>query len=254
MTFDNNITVTGMVISAMPVGEYDTRITILSKEKGKISAFAKGARRPKSMLMAGNRPFSFGTFEIYQGRNSNSVNSINITNYFMEISQDLEATYYGFYFLELADYFTRENLDGKNILKLLYQSLRALMNNNIPNRLVRVIFELKIMVFNGEYPEMFQCINCGSEENLHVVNIQKGGMLCDECSHRVNGNMEIETSAIYAMQFIITKEVEKLYTFRVSEKVQRELENVMKKYMDLYVDKSFKSLEIIHSLEYNTMD
>lgn len=252
--YDNNITVTGMVISAMPVGEYDTRITILSKERGKISAFAKGARRPKSMLMAGSRPFSFGTFDIYQGRNSNSVNSINISNYFMEISRSIEATYYGFYFLELADYFTRENLDSVNILKLLYQSLRALINENIPDRLVRAIYELKIMVYNGEYPEMFRCINCGSDENLHVMNVTKGGMLCDECRQKYKGNTTPETSTIYAMQFIITKDIEHLYTFRVSKEVQRELEKIMKTYMDVYVDKSFKSLEIINTLEYNTMD
>jgi DNA repair protein RecO (recombination protein O) len=47
------------------------------------------------------------------------------------------------------------------------------------------------------------------------------------------------------MQYIISKEVEKLYTFRVTDHVLNELQRCVKRYLDCYVDHEFKSLEIL---------
>ena len=109
-----------MILSALPIGEYDKRVVILSRERGKLSAFAKGARRPNSMLVGTTSPFLFGTFTLYEGRSSYTMQQAEIQNYFGELRTDIEAVSYGFYFLEFAEYVTRENNDETEILKLLY--------------------------------------------------------------------------------------------------------------------------------------
>ena len=123
---------TAMVLKSAPVGDFDKRLVLLTRECGKITAFARGAKRPGNMLMASSRPFAFGTYRLLEGRDAYNLQSAEITNYFEGLSQDVELSCYGQYFLEIADYYSRENLDGSSMLLLLYQTLRALLKPQSP--------------------------------------------------------------------------------------------------------------------------
>ena len=209
--------ITGMVLKAEPVNDFDRRVVFLTKEKGKISAFARGARKQNSKFLAATNPFCFGTFKLYEGRTSYNVMEAEVTNYFEGLRKDYEKACYGMYFLEVMDYYTRENNDEKNMLSLLYQSLRALLLPSIPNELVRYIFEMKAMVLNGEFPGM-------------------------------PGVGEWEDSTRYAVSYIMNSGIEKLYTFTVTPPVLAQLKTIADDYRARYTDRQFKSLEIVDNL------
>ena len=84
----------------------------MTRERGKITAFAHGARRPGSALMAVTRPFVFGTFNVFEGRSAYTLQSAQTVCYFDELSADMEGACYGAYFLEMASYLAQENMDG----------------------------------------------------------------------------------------------------------------------------------------------
>ena len=244
----DQLTVTGMVLSAAPIGDYDRRLVLLTKERGKISAFARGARRPNSALVGALSPFSFGKFTIYQGRSSYTIQSAEVENYFSELREDIEGAYFGFYFLEFANYFTRENNDERSVLMLLYQSLRALTNKYIPNMLVRYIFELKMYYIEGIGPEVYSCVNCGMDKGDMYFSPLKGGILCGKCKGEAIDSIKLHESTIYTMQFIRSKDIQHLYTFNVTDEVLKQLEYILERYRNIHIDKEFNSLEILKTI------
>ena len=210
------VSAAGMVLKASPVGEYDRRLVILTREFGKITAFARGARRPGNSLMAVSNPFVFGKFLLYEGRDAYTLAGAEVKNYFIEIAGDVEAACYGSYFLEFADYYGREGIEAEETLKLLYQSMRALLNEKLPNRLVKAVFELKLMEINGEYFE------------------------------ELSGNLDPSTR--YAWEFVLASPVEKLYTFALSDQVLLEFSRCVEENRRRFVDKTFHSLDILQVL------
>lgn len=211
------IKLTGMVLKTVPIGEYDRRVVILTKERGKVSAFARGARKPNSRLVAAASPFSFGEFKIYEGRSSYNIVEADISNYFEGLREDFDGACYGMYFLEVMDYYTRENNDEKQMLKLLYQSLRALQLPSLNKELVRYTFELKALALNGEYPGL-------------------------------PTNRKYMESTMYAVNYIADSAVEKLYTFTVTEEVLMELKGIADGFRRRFMDKELKSLAILEGI------
>ena len=60
---------------------------------------------------------------------------------------------------------------------------------------------------------------------------------------------KVQESTVYTMQYIMTVNLAKLYTFSVSDQVLRELQHCLKEYMKYYVNHSFKSLKILEEVE-----
>lgn len=235
-----NIVLTGMVLSAIPVGEYDKRITILTKERGKITAFAKGARRSGNQLLAAANPFAFGQFEVYQGKSTYTAVRAEIKNYFRELAEDFDMVCYGYYFLEVAEYYAQENADEVERLRLLYQTLRALESRKFSFALIRGIYELKTLTIGGEYPNVFECLSCGAKEHLDYFSMRLRGCVCANCQSSAGGS-PLDGSTLYALQYVISAPVEKLYTFRLAPAVEEEFLQLLRSYRSHYVGHTFKS-------------
>lgn len=241
---EDTIEVTGVVSFSAPAGEYDRRLVLLTRELGRITVFAGGARRPTCPYIAACRAFTFARFSLTQSRTVYRLKSAQIVESFEALARDFDAVSYGTYFLELSGYFSEENVEAGELVNLLFVSLKALLKPVLPKRLVRCVFELRILVINGEAPQVFECVSCKKELHDGFFLLKRHGIGCAECSAGTD-MLYLPHGAVVAMQFVETAALSKLYTFSVSEEVLDTFCRVMKQYYHYYVGHTFKSLEML---------
>ena len=244
MAYDE--TVSGIVLSSSPAGEYDRRVVLLTRERGKISAFARGARRPGNSLMAPSESFAFGEFSVYKGKSAYTIKKASIKEYFREISSDYEKACYGFYFLEVCDYFGLEGQDETNLITLLYMTLKALVRGALPAQLVKAVFDFKCLYLNGTYPDVFKCAICGKVEDLTLFSTRDSAIYCKSCAKKreLLGKM-LSPACVLAMQVVITSSPGKLFSFSLEENILKEFVQTVKNYFSSVIEHSFKSEELL---------
>ena len=119
-----------------------------------------------------------------------------------------------FYFLELASYWAQEGMECTEMVDLLYITLRALMKGHHSLTLIRSIYECRIMTINGVFapPET---------------------------------PAGIDESAWYALSFVSSCSLSKLYSFGLSEKAERDFTRAVRKRLSGCVDRKLKSLAML---------
>ena len=210
------IKLTGIIIRESNYREYDKLLTILTKERGKIKVYAFNVRRPNSKKIGIVRLFTFGDFELIEDNNYYNLQNIILKDSFDNITSDYNNTCYASYFIELADYFGFENLESEKICDVIYYSFKALVRGIVNANLIRRIFELKMLEFQGEYKD------------------------CDSLT--VNNK-----TLKYTWNFILNSLSKDLYTFKLSDEILKLFDYEMSIEMRDKVGRKFKSLEGIDS-------
>ncbi|MEE3392102.1 MAG: DNA repair protein RecO [Lachnospiraceae bacterium] len=248
----NEITSNGVVLVQSPVGEYDSRVEILTTGSGRISAFARGARRQNSPLSACVMPFTFAEFKLIEGRNSCTLTNASIKKYFDEIGNDYDKLCMASYFAELLRYFTRENVEAVREVNLFFYGLNALVKGLVNPALIRLVFEERLLLIEGIAPELYRCMKCSRPVNSDNARlfISKGSMVCDDCQKKFKEfaglpGIKFSHDALYALRYIHTAYPQKLFSFELKEEVFEELKKYMKEYMQAYVDYKFRSLKFL---------
>ena len=144
----------GIIISAAPQGEYGRRLVLLTDKLGKITAFAGGAARTGSKIIGAVRPMTCASFSLAQGRSAYNLHSVDVIDAFGELAFDFDLSVLAMYVLEAGDYFSAEGMpeeEAKALLNLMYVTLKALREKAQEPELIRHIFELRLLVLQGEY-------------------------------------------------------------------------------------------------------
>lgn len=211
------VSVSGVVLLAQPVGDFDKRLVILTRELGRITVFARGARRQNSAFLAAANPFVFAQFTLSEGREAYSLMAADVVSYFTELAAMQPGAFYGFYFLELASYFGREGMEAGETVNLLYVSLKAILKEKMPLPLLRRVYELRTLAINGEfrYPE---------EGGGHIP------------------------AARYALTFCAGCALPKLYSFLLEEDAEKDFIHYVRQEMKRAVDRPFRTLRIIDEI------
>ena len=226
------------------LGDYDKMITILTPGLGKIRCAAKGARRPKSLLMAGSQFLCFADYSLYKGGDTYNLNSCETIEFFYNIRTDLDKYKYAVHITKIIIDVTNENENCFRTLQLFLNTLYTISETEKNLDLVLAIFKVRLMCILGYRPNVEKCSNCGINEDIKYFSIKDNGVKCSSCGKQDKSAIEIFPATYDALRFIATAPAKKLFSFNVPEDSIKELEIISKLYLNDKLEKEYKLEDI----------
>lgn len=233
----------GIILSESNMNDFDKMVTILTPN-GKIGCAAKGARRPKSLLMSGTQFLCFGEYLLYQSGSSYHINSCDTIEVFYNIRTDLDKLKYASYITKIISDVTDENQNTYKILQLYLNTLYMISEEEKNLNFVIAVFKIRLCCLLGFMPEIRKCGNCKTEENLNCFSLKDNCLKCETCGRADKGAIKISNSTKTAIQYIVLANAKKIFSFNISEENLKELELISKLYLNDKLEKEYKLEEL----------
>lgn len=234
-----------ILLAAKNWGEADKMVTLFSREYGKISAIAYGARRPKSRLTAGMQPFMHIAIALTPGKNLDYIKQYDTIRTFREIRENLDYMAYGAFITELITELCPERQPEPLVFDLLESILKMISERN--PRVVASAGAWQMLTLTGFSPQYKNCSICSQPLVFPAYfSPAAGGGICQAC-HTAD-SISYSASASNLLEKLINLDWQRPGNFSVRGSVLVETEKLFTRYLKYHIDKPLKSLEFIKEL------
>lgn len=236
------VKISGIVISENSLGDSDKMLTILTPNLGKISCVAKGAKRPKSMLMAGSQFLCFGEYILYKSQDIYTMNSSNPIELFYNIRTDLDKLNYASHITKIISDVTTENQNNYNILKLFLNTLYTISETDKDLDFVLSVFRFRLLKILGFSPNITECVSCNlkDDKKYKYFSIKDDGFKCADCGRLDTSAIEISEGTRYAIIYSIMADSKKIFSFKINKQSMIEFDLVSRLYFNEKLEKEYK--------------
>jgi len=176
-----------IVLRARDYSESDRIVTILSREHGKLSGIAKGAKKSRARFERKLEPFSHVMLYFRRRPHGELVfitrgEASDLPQY--RLDGDLARFALGSYMLELVDALTSEAVEAAGAYRILAEALAAVTRFPV-GAAIRQAFELKMLAWAGYGLEFGRCRVCGAaidaQGGAGFFVSARGGVVCPRC-------------------------------------------------------------------------
>jgi DNA repair protein RecO (recombination protein O) len=176
-----------IVLRMHPWSETSLIGSLYTREFGKISVVAKGARRPKSPFEAALDLLSVCrvVFIPKSGDVLNLLTEAKLVRRFRNVDRSLLRLYSAYYVAEMLDQFTDQGGSQTEIYELARETLLQLDQTQLEVRAIVLRFEMQMLRLSGLMPSLRLCAGCGNAIDAQqwlIYGAYSGGVLCSACS------------------------------------------------------------------------
>jgi DNA repair protein RecO (recombination protein O) len=196
-----------LVMGSIRLREADRIVTLYTRERGRLSAVAKGVRRTKSRIGGRLEPFSLVHVVLYAGSGSlYTITGVETVRSFQGVRESLDRMEEGGRLLEAVRRLFPEEESNPAAFNLLVRAVARLSKaeDRAAAALVVLATRLKLLVALGYLPELDSCVQCGNDDMLCGFRPSLGGMVCSECyAHEHHDCFSISPGGLAAMRDLL---------------------------------------------------
>lgn len=160
----------------------DRMVTLFSRDHGKMTAMAYGARKARSQLAGAVQPFIHAELVLASGKNIATIKQCDIKNSFRPLRENLTGMAYATFLAELAAELWPEREEEPAVFDLLLAAF-AMMTSRNP-RITALACAIQLMALGGFRPEYKECVVCGQPLIYPAFfDSRAGGGVCAGCAH-----------------------------------------------------------------------